>query len=301
MYCIETLQLTHRFSKQETVLNQLNLKVPQGSIYGFLGPNGAGKTTTLRLILGLLKIQNGRVEVFGKSMQQHRVPLLKTIGSLIEMPSVYGHLSAKENLRLIQQVHQCKPSRIDAVLQLVKLSHTGSKRSGQFSLGMKQRLGIAMALMHEPQLLILDEPTNGLDPNGILEMRELLKTLNEELGISMVVSSHLLAEMEKLVSHLGIISKGHLVFEGTLDMLKQKQQQMMGVWMHTSDMDTALEVARAMGIHATVHDQRMKLPALDKETLATLNAQLVHRGIGVYEMTIEKNDLENIFMGLINN
>lgn len=170
--------------------------VPKGSIYGFLGPNGAGKTTTLRLILGLLKRQTGSINVFNVPFDENRIEILNQTGSLIESPSLYSHLTAYENLNVLRKIYQCPESRINDVLELVGLSNTGKKKSGLFSLGMKQRLGIAIALLNNPALLILDEPTNGLDPNGILEIRELLKRINAESGITIVISSHLLSEIE---------------------------------------------------------------------------------------------------------
>lgn len=173
MYSIETKDLTHQFSESEIVLNGLNIQVPKGSIYGFLGPNGAGKTTTLRLILGLLKKQKGNITIFDKSFETARIEILSSIGSLIESPSLYAHLTASENLSILQKVYQCPKERIKEVLGIVGLADTGKKKAGKFSLGMKQRLSIAMALLHNPNLLILDEPTNGLDPNGIIEIRGL--------------------------------------------------------------------------------------------------------------------------------
>jgi ABC-type multidrug transport system ATPase subunit len=175
MNCIETKDLSYKFSENETVLDKINLCVPEGSIYGFLGPNGAGKTTTLRLVLGLLKKQIGFISIFNKAFDEHRIEILQNTGSLIESPSIYAHLTAAENLNLLQKVYQCPKERINEVLEIVGLLHTGKKKAGKFSLGMKQRLSIAIALLHNPSLLILDEPTNGLDPNGILEVRELLK------------------------------------------------------------------------------------------------------------------------------
>lgn len=164
MNCVETENLTFRFTAHETVLNNINLKIPQGSIYGFLGPNGAGKTTTLRLITGLLKKQQGTIKIFNKSFEQHRIGILKNIGSLIEAPSFYSHLTATENLNLLQKIYQCPKTRIKEVLEIVGLSDTGKKKAGKFSFGMKQRLSVAIALLHDPVLLILDEPRTVLTP-----------------------------------------------------------------------------------------------------------------------------------------
>jgi len=217
-YCLETTRLSHRFAGVP-VLNKIDLRVPEGSIFGFLGPNGAGKTTTLRLMLGLLKKQEGEISVFGKPFAANRVAVLSKVGSLIESPSVYAQLTAAENLRVLQKVYRCPVERIAHVLQLTGLADTGKKKAGRFSLGMKQRLGIAVALLNDPSLLILDEPTNGLDPEGIIEMRELFRTLNSQ-GVTILLSSHLLAEMEKLITHAGIIHKGQLLFQGTLEELR---------------------------------------------------------------------------------
>jgi ABC-2 type transport system ATP-binding protein len=177
MDCLTTSDLTHNFGP-DPVLKNLNLHVPQGSIYGFLGPNGAGKTTTLRLVLGLLHTQRGSISIFGLPLESHRLDILRRVGSLIESPSLYDHLTAIENLAVWQKVFRPPITRIAEVLAVVGLSQTGRKRVSQFSLGMKQRLSLAVALLHGPDLLILDEPTNGLDPAGIVDMRALLMQLN---------------------------------------------------------------------------------------------------------------------------
>jgi len=219
-YILETTGLSHQFSPRQPVLDQVGLRVPKGSIYGFLGPNGAGKTTTLRLVLGLLKKQKGQIFFFGRPFETCRISTLQKVGSLIENPSVYGHLTAEENIRVFQKIYRCPPERIGVVLRESLLADTGRKKAGQFSLGMKQRLGIAIALLNDPELLILDEPTNGLDPAGIIAMRELLTSLNRGKGTTILISSHLLSEIDKLVTHAGIINKGSLVFQGTLTGLK---------------------------------------------------------------------------------
>jgi ABC-type multidrug transport system ATPase subunit len=300
MYCVETNQLTYRFSTGDPVLNSINLRVPTGSIYGFLGPNGAGKTTTLRLLLGLLKKQQGNIRIFDMPLQQHRIEILKKTGSMIESPSLYSHLTAKENLQLLQKIYRCPEKRIREVLHIVGLEDTGRKKAGQFSLGMKQRLSIAVSLLHQPSLLILDEPTNGLDPNGIIEIRDLLKKLNEEEGISIIISSHLLSEIEKLVSHVGIISKGQMVFQGTLKDLINRQHQASGLVIETGDTDSAKEVIRSMQLNGVIENNKIIMPVQSKETIASLTRQLVHNSIDVYEISPVKKDLETIFMELIN-
>lgn len=299
MDVLEMRELVHSFSNDEVVLNGISLGVEEGSIYGFLGPNGAGKTTTLRLILGLLRKQQGSISIFGKEFERNRVEILRKIGSMIESPSIYSHLTAVENLRVLQKVYRCPKSRIGEVLELVGLTNTGKKKAGEFSLGMKQRLSIAIAMLNEPKLLILDEPTNGLDPNGIIEIRELLRRLNRQNGITVVVSSHLLAEIERLVTHIGIINKGRMLFQGTLDELKQKQQQSVSIVIDTSDSEKARQILAQIDVKAAAQNGRCILPALPKERIAQINRHLVESGVDVYEISVVKNDLEKIFIDLI--
>jgi ABC-2 type transport system ATP-binding protein len=298
-FCLETSQLTYRFTGQETALKDIQLQVPQGSIYGFLGPNGAGKTTTLKLVLGLLKKQQGHITIFGKPFEQHRVAVLQQVGALIESPSLYSHLSARENLQVLQTIYRCPPQRIHEVLQLVGLANTGHKKAGQFSLGMKQRLAIAMTLLHRPALLILDEPTNGLDPNGIIEMRELLKTINREQGITILISSHLLPEIEKLATHIGIIHKGCLLFQGTLEALMHSTKQ-APVTITTNNNAQSLQLLQAQGLQAVAENGHLLLQGITPEKIAAINRQLVQAGIDVYGIHTLHQNLEATFMDLIN-
>ena len=296
---IQTNHLSHRFSAGNKVLDDVNLAVPEGSIYGFLGPNGAGKTTTLRLVLGLIRKQEGEISIFGKTFNSNRIEILNSIGSLIETPSIYSHLNAIENLCVWQKIYQCKPDRMEAVLKLVGLSDTGKKKAGKFSLGMKQRLSIAIALLHEPRLLILDEPTNGLDPQGILEMRALLKELNEVHGITIVISSHLLAEIERMVTHVGIIDKGQLRFQGTLDELNGMQEQSASLVVDALNRERALAWLTERYKMTIGKDGKMHLPMLNSKEIASLNKALIDAGIEVCELSQNRNDLETIFMNLI--
>ncbi|MEO8768448.1 MAG: ATP-binding cassette domain-containing protein [Ferruginibacter sp.] len=300
MNCVETHRLSHSFSNQKDALKNINLQVPTGSIYGFLGPNGAGKTTTLKLLLGLIKNQEGEIKIFNKSLQKNRIDILRNTGSMIESPSLYGHLTAAENLQLLQKIYQCSKSRIEEVLAIVGLSTTGDKKASQFSLGMKQRLSIAVALLHNPLLLILDEPTNGLDPNGIIEIRELLKKLNVEKGITIIISSHMLSEIEKLVTHVGIISKGIMMFQGTLPELINKQNQSSKLIIETNDISHSINIIRSLQLNGIVDHGKMILPILSKETIAEVNRKLIENNIDVFEMSVIKKDLETIFMELIN-
>ena len=224
---IETSSLTKQYGKKQ-VVKDLDLKVPGGCIYGFLGPNGAGKSTTMKMILGLAKPTAGAVTVLGKTVNnRNRLSILKDTGSLIESPSYYGHLSGRENLQIICTLKQVPENAIDEVLQTVRMEKQQYKKVGQYSLGMKQRLGLAAALLGHPRILLLDEPTNGLDPAGIQEMRELICTLPSRYGMTVLVSSHLLSEMDQMATHVGIISKGSLVFQDKLANLHEHSKARM--------------------------------------------------------------------------
>lgn len=300
-YCLETTQLTHYFPGNEMALDNICMQVPTGAIYGFLGPNGAGKTTTLKLLLGLLRRQHGAIRVFGDDFDTHHVAILKRVGSLIESPSVYSHLTAAENLWLLQKIYQCPAVRVKEALALTGLAATGFKKAGCFSLGMKQRLSIAIAMLHQPSLLILDEPTNGLDPAGIIEMRALLRQLNQENNITIIISSHMLSEIEKLVTHVGIINKGKLLYQGALSALTDQRTQGAHVVIDCSNPVHALALIQEDGCPGVVQDGKILLEAVSREKLADINQRLVMNGIGVYEMNAHRNDLEDIFMHLINN
>ena len=298
MLCLETQDLHHHFGDQE-VLRGIDMQVPQGSIYGFLGPNGAGKTTTLRLILGLLRKQRGEVTIFGKEFARDRIAILRNVGSMIEGPSLYDHLTAAENLRALQWIHGCPRARIGEVLELVGLADTGKKRARQFSLGMRQRLGIAAALLHRPPLIILDEPTNGLDPNGIIEMRKLLIDLNRREGCTILVSSHLLPEVDKVATHVGILGKGRLLFQGTIEELRRQRQEVSSVRISTSSNEAALRAIHGAGIPAELEDGDVVLPPLPHTLIAAVNRQLNARNLDVYEIRPVRNDLETIFLNLM--
>jgi ABC-2 type transport system ATP-binding protein len=298
MNCLETADLHHQFAGH-AVLRGISMHVPEGSIYGFLGPNGAGKTTTLRLILGLLKTQQGQIRIFGKRFDEDRIAILRNVGSMIESPSLYDHLTAAENLRVLQRIHRCAESRIGEVLELVGLADTGKKRAKQFSLGMRQRLAIAAALLHRPSLIILDEPTNGLDPSGIIEVRNLLTELNQRHGCTILVSSHLLPEIERVATHVGILGRGQLLFQGTIEELRRHRQEVLSVRVSTSDNAAAMQAISEDGVAAQLVDGEVVLPALTGERIAALNRRLIARALDVYEIRTVRNDLETIFLNLV--
>ena len=293
---IKTSNLSYQYAKGIKTLSDISLQVERGSIYGFLGPNGSGKTTTLSLLLGLLKNQQGEIEIFGQHLQSDRINILKKIGALVETPSVYGHLTARENLEVYRKDYGVSGDRIDEVLHTVGLTDTGKKLVKRFSLGMKQRLAIALALLPNPELLILDEPSNGLDPAGIIELRELVKTLNKKYGMTIVISSHLLAEVEKMVSHVGIIYKGELLFQGTLPELHSFQENGSKLLINTSDNEVALQLLQAYNPERV--EDKISVSYVDQNQAAVIQRTLHQNNLDIYLLYPKGNDLEQLFIDL---
>src|SRR5688572_8624735 len=226
---IETRGLTRRFGARVAV-DEVNLSVPAAGVYGFLGPNGAGKTTAIRMLLGLIRPNAGYVRLFGvRAVSSNRSSLMRRVGALVESPSLYPHLTGRENLEVTRRLLGSPRKLIDVALETVRMTRDAGRRVREYSLGMRQRLGLALALLNRPQLLILDEPTNGLDPAGIHEMRDLIRRLPEEFGVTVFLSSHLLSEVEQIAGHIGIIHESRLLFQGTLRDLQEKQQMELAV------------------------------------------------------------------------
>lgn len=224
---IKTKNLTKIYGNQKSVDN-LSITVNKGEIYGFLGRNGAGKTTTIRMLLGLIKPTYGEIEIFGENLFANQKEILRRIGSIVEIPGFYENLTARENLLINAKILGIyKKNAIEEVLEIVGLQNETKKLVAKYSLGMKQRLGIARALLHYPELLILDEPTNGLDPIGIKEMRKLIKSLAEERQITILISSHILSEIEQLADKMGIIHEGKLLEEISFEQLRKRNRQYM--------------------------------------------------------------------------
>ncbi len=293
---IETNHLTKQFGKIRCV-DSLHLQVPQGAIYGFLGPNGAGKSTTLKMILGLTRPTDGSITLFGTPVNgQNRIRLLSQTGSLIESPSYYGHLTGEENLHILQTLKGCAKADIDKVLRIVRLEEARKKKVCHYSLGMKQRLGLASALLGFPRLLILDEPTNGLDPSGIQEMRELICSLPSEYGITVVVSSHLLGEIDQMADHVGIIRKGQLVFQDTLETLHAHARQQIAL--RTGRPADTLSLLRRNGLEAAKDEDYLLIPMIDDERTAALCRQLCEQNIPLYRIEKREKSLEDIFLSL---
>lgn len=294
---ISTNHLSKRYGSVLRV-NDLSLRVPEGCIYGFLGPNGAGKSTTLKMILGLVRPTGGDIAVFGEPLtRRNRLTILKQVGSLIESPSYYGHLSGEENLRIVQTMRGVPEKNIREVLEIVRLTDAKDKHAAHYSLGMKQRLGLAAALLGYPRLLILDEPTNGLDPAGIQEMRELIKELPHRFGMTVVVSSHLLSEIDQMADHVGIIREGELVFQDSLAALHSRSKHHLAL--RTTDNGRALALLSARRLEVSEdEDGWLVLPLLNDETTAALAELLVTQRIGLLRLEERQKSLEDIFLEL---
>ena len=282
------------------VVDRLELSVPEGCVYGFLGPNGAGKSTTMKLLLGLAHPTAGSMELLGQPMnEQNRIALLRQTGSLIESPAGYLHLTARENLTIAAGLKEVPRTDIDRVLEVVHLTADADRKVGQYSLGMKQRLGIATALLGSPRLLILDEPTNGLDPAGIQEMRQLIAQMPETTGVTVLISSHLLGEIEQMVTQVGILNHGRLLFEGPLETLRRHSRG--GVKLRLLDLPRGLALLNGRGIKAAARAEEpdvLDLPPLPDAELAGLVQALATAGAGVVELAPRTRNLEEIFLSL---
>ena len=293
---IETKALCKQYGPH-TAVDHVELHVPQGCVYGFIGPNGAGKSTTMKMLLGLIHPTAGRVRLLGQELtEKSRLPLLRQTGSLIESPAGYLHLTAQENLEIVADLKGVPHKDIGRVLDIVHLTQDRNRRVGQYSLGMKQRLGIAMALLGSPKLLILDEPTNGLDPAGIQEMRALIRNMPAATGATVLISSHLLGEMEQMVEQVGIIDHGHILFEGPLTELQRHSRG--NVTLRLLDPAKAAPILRANGLTAHSDSCVVTLPPLRDSLLADLVQKLAACGAGVGELTPHTKTLEEIFLSL---
>ena len=293
---IETKALCKQYGPH-TAVDHVELHVPQGCVYGFIGPNGAGKSTTMKMLLGLIHPTAGRVRLLGQELtEKSRLPLLRQTGSLIESPAGYLHLTAQENLEIVADLKGVPHKDIGRVLDIVHLTQDRNRRVGQYSLGMKQRLGIAMALLGSPKLLILDEPTNDLDPAGIQEMRALIRNMPAATGATVLISSHLLGEMEQMVEQVGIIDHGHILFEGPLTELQRHSRG--NVTLRLLDPAKAAPILRANGLTAHSDSCVVTLPPLQDALLADLVQKLAACGAGVVELTPHTKTLEEIFLSL---
>jgi len=294
---IETRGLTRRFGHQLAV-NNLNLSVPAAGVYGFLGPNGAGKTTAIRMLLGLIRPNAGEVRLFGQPLKANHLSLMRRVGALVESPSLYPHLTGRENLEVTRRLLGSPRELIDVALDIIKLKKDAGRRVREYSLGMRQRLGLALALLNKPELLILDEPTNGLDPAGIHEMRDLIRRLPEEFGVTVFLSSHLLSEVEQIAGHIGIIHEGSLLFQGPLAELQQKQQTKLTVGV--KQLEQAINCLANAGWTVKRVDELLNVSAKTPEDAVRINNLLVDQRLEVFHLSLSQGSLEDIFLTLTN-
>ncbi len=297
-YAIETKALSKVYGEQ-AVVQDLSIHVPQGGIYGFLGPNGAGKSTTMKMLLGLVKPSGGQITAFPSGEGQGAEKILpgRLVGSLIEGPAFYPNLSAEENVDLLcDYLGVPRPQGREALGVVGLAGVTGKKPAKAFSLGMKQRLGMALALAPNPPVLILDEPTNGLDPAGVVEMRHLIMDWARERGTTVMISSHILSEIEQMADYVGIISAGTLRFEGRMDDLRSAGHLQLQV----SDPQAAAGLLASSGIAHQVDRQSssVTLPVLSDEAVASLVASLVNQQVKVYRVQLVRQSLEEAFLAL---
>ncbi len=291
MLAIETTQLTKKF-KSHVAVDSLDLEVPCGQIYGFLGPNGSGKSTSMKMILGLLEPSDGAVKIFGTPLtRRNKGELIPSIGSMIEAPPGYGHLTGLENMTIIKEMLNLDSDNIHRALTLVRLTKHQDKLVKNYSLGMKQRLGIAMALVKDPQLLVLDEPTNGLDPAGIEEIRNLLVDLSHQ-GVTIMISSHLLDEIDKIADQFGILKAGRLIFQGNREELFK--ESVPDLIIETPEIDRALQVwPQAVRVK-----NGLRIEGISRDQAAALIVQLVQASVPIYEVRRAPQSLEDVFMSI---
>jgi ABC-type multidrug transport system ATPase subunit len=294
---IETQNLDFGFNSERKILNNINLKVEKGSIYGFLGPNGAGKTTTMRLLLGLLKSPGNCIQLFEEEINTAPSSIFKKVGAFIESPSLYEHLTGYDNLEISRILGEVGKERIAEVLEIVNLSNESNIKVSNYSLGMKQRLAIALALLSKPELLILDEPTNGLDPNGINETRELILQLNRDYGTTIFISSHILSEIEKMVTHLGIIHKGSMIFQGKIEDLLKMHQTRSSLLIQTNDNIKAMSILHEL-YHSDLNAKGLEVKVENEVDSDIINKALINNGINVLQLQLMNADLEKIYLDL---
>ena len=276
-------------------VQELDIRIKEGDIYGFLGPNGAGKSTTMKMLLGLVKPTSGTIEIMGKPFnEKNRRDILASVGSLIESPSYYGHLTGRENMEIIRRLLDLPKKNIEEAVHIVRMENQMEKKVKNCSLGMKQRLGIAMALARFPKLLILDEPTNGLDPAGIEEMRELIKTLPKQYGMTVMISSHILSEIDQMATVVGIINQGCLIFQERMSVLDMQREPQ--IVLRTSDNNRTYQLLKKTNPQRTADG--LQIGALSDEQIGAVVQCLCSNGISVYRVEEHRESLEDIFLNL---
>jgi ABC-2 type transport system ATP-binding protein len=290
---VETNGLSRRFGRQAAVRG-VDLEVPEGSVYGFLGQNGAGKTTTIRMLLGLLKPSAGSARLFGHDVRRDRIAAARLAGALVETPCHYDHLTGRENLAITARLLRIGRCEIDRVLGIVELAGAADRRVGGYSLGMRQRLGVARALIGRPRLLVLDEPTNGLDPQGIRDMRRLVAALAQGEGVTVFVSSHILAEVEQTADHLGLMHQGRLLRQGPVSGMRDPGARRLALTVDRPD--AVVELLRPTGLGpARQGSDQVLIDRPPPADIAAINFMLVEQGIKVSGIEVREPSLEQIF------
>lgn len=292
---IRTENLTFSYNKQPSICD-LSLSIPEGSCFGLLGRNGAGKSTMMKLILGLLKAREGKVFLFDQELHRGDTQVFQEIGALVEDPPLYPHLSAQDNLRISVLYRHLAPKRIDEVLEAVGLTKNKRQKVGTFSTGMKQRLGIALALLPDPKLLILDEPVNGLDPEGIVAIRKLIQHLHQQQGKTILLSSHLLNEVELSCDHIGILHQGKLLYQGSLQALHAEQHMPQSVWIDTDQIEKATEILLQSSFKAKAEDEKLIVALERKEQINELIDILRLESIAIYQIRQPEISLEDLYL-----
>ena len=295
----ELSAVTYVYPKSQSGVWDVSITIPPSSIYGLVGINGAGKTTLMRVMVGLLHPQKGSVSLLGGDLNTDRRKKLSAIGSLIEIPSVYQHLTGREHLRIFAEYTSAPLSNIEKVLDLVGITEAGNRRVGQYSLGMKQRLALATALLHDPAILVLDEPTNGLDPLGIAAMRELLNQLSADQGKTIIVSSHQLAEVQKIATHIGIVHQGEIRFQGKIEDLTLTAAKKQTLRLKVSPSENALNVLKEYKAAESTVQNVICIPILDDMEAANIIKSLVEARVDIYEAIREENSLERDFLNFL--
>lgn len=298
---IHVNSLGYSYKKGEKVIDDLSFEVPEGSFFGFLGANGSGKTTTIRLMLGLCKPDKGSVKIGGEVMNRSTIKAFRRIGSMIESPSYYANLTGEENLIVYSRYYGLDRKIVDKTLKDVGLASAAKKKAGNYSLGMKQRLGLAMCIMYNPDLLILDEPLNGLDPKGISEMRDLLLRLQKEEGKTILISSHLLGEVENTCDNICVIDKGKKLFSGRIDDLRSS---IIGKTRYAIECDKKENVSQILksdfNLNNEVNSEDIVFSVENKDVIPDIVRKLYLNDVSIYGITRMKNSLEELFLKLTN-
>lgn len=293
---LETRDLTKEYSGRKVVDN-LNIKVYQSDVYGFLGHNGAGKSTTIKSILGLVKPTSGKIFINGYDAAEYREKAISEIGAMVEAPSFYGSLTGYRNLLLIANLYGLPEKRVHEVLDMVGMTNAASKKVSHYSMGMKQRLGIARAFLNNPSMVILDEPTNGLDPQGIIEIRKLIQYLSENYNVSFIISSHILSEIQTVCNRIGIIDKGRLLVQGSMDELLNTDDEIIEI--DTMEKEKTCHLINSMKLNCRIENFEKGIKVkIQKGNFQSINKLLVINNVDIENIFRKETSLEDYFLDI---